>query len=76
MAISSAQITAYANYYLPQFQFADTERIFPLKVDSWLKQCAQGDWNSAVDPHGGTAAVLQKLHYRWRGWTPESGAMG
>lgn len=61
MAISSAQITAYANYYLPQFQFADTEQIFPLKVDSWLQQCAQGDWKSAGDPHRGTAAVTAKV---------------
>jgi hypothetical protein len=60
MAISAAQIKAYANYYLPQFQFADSEAVFPLQADTWLTQCAQGDWTNVTDPHRGTTAVTAR----------------
>jgi hypothetical protein len=61
MAITSTQISAYATYFLPTFQFADSERIYPLKADVWLMNCAQGNWNDTTDPHRGAAAVIAPI---------------
>jgi hypothetical protein len=57
MAVSCDLVQAYAEQYLPQFNFTIGERIFPVSTASWLEQCAQGDWPDPTDPHRGTAVV-------------------
>jgi hypothetical protein len=61
MSISCDQINNYANQFLPQFQFADTEQVFPIAVDAWLQHCSIGDWSDPTDPHRGTVAVTASL---------------
>jgi hypothetical protein len=57
VAIDSAQIQAYANAFVPYFYFDQNETVFPVSVDSWLEQCAAGDWQDPTDPHRGTTVV-------------------
>lgn len=57
MAISSAQIQAYANAFIPFFLFDVSETVFPVSAESWLQQCAAGDWQDPTDPHRGTTVV-------------------
>lgn len=76
MAVSSALIKAYANQFLPVFQFADTERIFPVQVDAWLQQCAQGDWTNKTDAHRGTTAVIARVPLDLGSLAPQVGCNG
>ncbi len=61
MSVTCDQIKAYATQFLPQFQFADAETLFPVSVDSWLKHCADGDWQNLSDPHRGTTVVQARV---------------
>jgi hypothetical protein len=76
MAINCNQITDYANQFLPQFQFADTERTFPVQAESWLEHCAEGDWSSPADPHRGTAAVVARIPLSLAALAAEVGCHG
>ena len=76
MAVNCDLINSYANQFLPQFQFADTERIFPVSIESWLTQCSQGDWTSASDPHRGTAVVEAQLPLTINDLIPFAGCQG
>lgn len=57
MAVSTATLEAYANQFLPRFLFADSEQAFPVSAESWLQQCAEGDWGAVGDPLRGTTIV-------------------
>ena len=73
MAINCNQIQAYANNFLPQFQFADTENIYPISIESWIKHCSVGDWNSQTDPHRGSAVVQAPTPLQINGLTAVHG---
>lgn len=60
MAIDSAQIQAYANAFVPYFFFDQSETVFPVSAESWLEQCAAGDWQDPTDPHRGTTVVMAR----------------
>ena len=76
MAVSANLIKAYAERFLPQFQFADSEQVFPVSVDSWLVQCAQGDWQSPTDPHAGTTVVEANTPLQVTGLLADGGCQG
>jgi len=76
MAVSADQIQAYATQFLPQFRWEDSERIFPVSVDSWLEQCAEGDWQNATDPHRGTTVVSSAKTLSITSLAPSGGCRG
>jgi hypothetical protein len=76
MAVSDALIQAYASQFLPQFRFADTEEVFPVSADSWLAQCAQGDWQDSTDPHRGTTIVVAPRPLSLQDVVPTGGCRG
>jgi hypothetical protein len=76
MVVSCDLIKAYANQFWPQFQFADTERIFPVPVESWLQQCADGDWQNSTDPHRGTVALQARTPLQLSAIFPLAGCQG
>src|SRR5579863_8283340 len=76
MAIGDDLVNTYAAQFLPTFQFADTERVFPVDVPSYLVQCAEGDWNSMSDPHRGTIAVEARVPLSLKALLPLQGCHG
>lgn len=60
MAIDGAQVQAFANAFVPFFQFDSNETIFPVSAESFLQQCAAGDWTDPTDPHAGTTVVAAR----------------
>jgi hypothetical protein len=76
VAISASLINSYAQQFLPQFQFADTELVFPISVDSWLVQCADGDWQESTDPHAGTTVVEATAPVDVSGLVADGGCQG
>ena len=60
MAIDGAQVQAFANAFVPFFYFDSTETIFPVSAESFLQQCAAGDWTDPTDPHAGTTVVASQ----------------
>jgi hypothetical protein len=61
MAIDGAQVKAFANAFVPFFYFDSGETIFPVSAESWLQQCAAGDWSDPTDPHAGTTVIAASL---------------
>ncbi len=76
MSVSCDQINAYATQFLPQFQFADTENVYPVSADSYLTQCADGDWQNATDPHRGTTVVQARVPLSLGALFPQNGCRG
>jgi hypothetical protein len=76
MSVTCDQVKAYATQFLPQFQFADTEQVYPVTVDSYLTQCAQGDWQSATDAHRGTTVVQARVPLTLGALFPLNGCRG
>lgn len=60
MAIDGTQVQAFANAFVPFFYFDSRETIFPVSAESFLQQCAAGDWNDPTDPHAGTTVVAAR----------------
>ncbi len=60
MAIDGAQVQAFANAFVPYFLFDSRETIFPVSAESFLQQCAAGDWTDPTDPHAGTTVVASR----------------
>lgn len=60
MAIDGAQVQAFANAFVPFFYFDSRETIFPVSAESFLQQCAAGDWTDPTDPHAGTTVVASR----------------
>lgn len=76
MSVSCDQVKAYATQFLPQFQFADTEKVYPVSVESYLTQCADGDWQNATDPHRGTTVVQARVPLSLGALFPQNGCRG
>ena len=60
MAIDGPQVQAFANTFVPFFYFDSKETIFPVSAESFLQQCAAGDWTDSTDPHAGTTVVTAR----------------
>jgi hypothetical protein len=60
MAIDGAQVKAFANNFVPFFYFDSKETVFPVSAESFLQQCADGDWTDLTDPHAGTTVITTR----------------
>jgi hypothetical protein len=60
MAVNSAQVKAFADAFVPSFYFDSKETIFPVSAESFLQQCAAGNWTESTDPHAGTTVVAAR----------------